>query len=159
MTDWTLQSRGRDRTHAPVIAAWCSLSAFPRSPSTFLPFPSPDVSHIRSLPLPRPSSLSFSLLPVSHYLRYASPSRTFRLPLRWFCDARNCFPKRRRRGPLIRGFARTNYREICRIRSLTLIFSYRSTSCPFMIVRRSFACQMTCMCIWIIGKNFKCAQL
>lgn len=111
MTDWTLQSRGRDRTHAPVIAAWCFLASS-RFTSSFLPFSSPDVSRIHSLLLfPRPFTLSVSLLPVSYYLRYASPSRIFRLPFRWFRDARNCFPKRRRRGSLIRGFARTNYRE------------------------------------------------
>lgn len=52
-----------------------------------------------------------SLLPVSYYLRYASPSRIFRLPFRWFRDTRNCFLKRRCQGSLIRGFARANYRE------------------------------------------------
>lgn len=107
MTDWTLQSRGRVRTHAPVIAGWCFLASS-RFTSSFLPFPSPDVSRIY-----------FSLLALSPFVGFSSSCLllsslriTFRLPFRWFCEARNCFPKRRRRGSLIRRFTRTNYREI-----------------------------------------------
>lgn len=58
---------------------------------------------------PRPFS-SYRL--PSSCLLLSSLRITFRLPFRRFREARNCFPKRRRRGSLIRGFTRTNYREI-----------------------------------------------
>lgn len=61
-------------------------------------------------------SLSSLFLPPvgfsSSCLLLSSLRITFRLPFRWFREARNCFPKRRRRGSLIRGFTRTNYRQI-----------------------------------------------
>jgi len=115
MTDWTSQSRERDRIHAPVIATRCFLAvsrfppcplslsllsmflAFTRSPSSFLPF-SP-----------------------CRFCRCYATSRTSRPSLR---DARNCFSKRRRRGSLIRGFARIDYREMSYITiSLNILVS------------------------------------